>query len=164
MNKKLVLLIVSGIVVSGCQMTSTSMANHEHMDTHYQIAKKAYQQGDLHVAEGYLHRVTAVEPNHAPSWCLLGHIGFRLNRYEAAQQGYERCLRIHPQQPLIWHNLAALRLRQATELLMTGLPYLTQETAPLVPHFKQNYQLLLNELKYLHGLTLEPTEVTADAH
>ncbi len=160
---KLVVVIVSSLVLSACELTATRPDSGA-TDTYYRIAWQAYQQGDLHVAEGYLHQVTAAEPNHAHSWCLLGHIGFRLNRYDAAHQAYDKCLQIHPQQPMIWHNLAALKLRQATELLITGLPYVSVEANGKYPHFSDNYHLLMSELKRLHGLSGELHEGIVDAY
>lgn len=140
--------IILMLVLTGCNTTQkVNFANVKH---HYAVAKTGYIQGDLHAAEGYLLKVVKAQPNHQESWCLLGHIYYRLNIYQAASNAYQTCLSLRPEQSAIWHNLAAVRLRQATELLIKGMPYL--QSINVDKKFSNNYQLLLEELARLHGV------------
>ncbi|OZB05659.1 MAG: hypothetical protein B7X54_04795 [Idiomarina sp. 34-48-12] len=136
------------IALTGCN--ATQKVNFANVQQHYTVAKTGYTQGDLHTAEGYLLKVVKAQPNHHESWCLLGHVYYRLNSYQAASNAYQTCLSLRPEQSAIWHNLAAVRLRQATELLIKGMPYLKATTVD--KQFSTNYQLLLEELAHFHGV------------
>lgn len=136
------------LALTGCN--STQKVNFANVQQHYAVAKTGYIQGDLHTAEGYLLKVVKAQPNHHESWCLLGHVYYRLNSYQAASNAYQTCLSLKPEQSAIWHNLAAVRLRQATELLIKGMPYL--QATNVDKQFSTNYQLLLEELARLHGV------------
>lgn len=140
--------VLTLLILSGCNATQKiNFANVQH---NYSIAKSSYLVGDLHTAEGRLLNVVKAQSNHHESWCLLGHVYYRLNSYEAASNAYQSCLSLQPDQPAIWHNLAAVRLRQATELLISGLPYMATQAGE--KQFAANYQLLLDELARLHGV------------
>lgn len=145
----LFILLALVILTSGCKTTND--VNFSSVEQHYSIASDVYQQGDLHTAEGFLQKVIKAQPNHRESWCLLGHVYYRLNSYRAADNAYQKCLSLRGEQPQIWHNLAAVKLRQATELLITGLPYLEPNESNVT--FNANYRLLLQELAHLHGVS-----------
>lgn len=138
-------------IAAGC--ASTEKVTFNTLEQQRAIASKSYQQGDLHVAEGYLQRIVSSLPEHSDSWCKLGHINYRLNRYSAATSAYEKCLTLTPEQPEIWHNLAAVKLREATEFLLTGRAYIPESNeAAGASSFAVNYDRLLNELSRLHGV------------
>ncbi|WP_417667037.1 tetratricopeptide repeat protein [Pseudidiomarina sp.] len=160
---KLCVLAVLPSVVMGSGCAATGKTTFNTLEQQRAIASKSYQQGDLHVAEGYLQRIVSSLPKDSVSWCQLGHINYRLNRYLAATNAYQKCLSITPEQPEIWHNLAAVKLRQATEFLLTGRAYIPEinETGS-ASSFAVNYTRLLNELGRLHGVAGYSTEMNSD--
>lgn len=151
MIKVTTMLIMISLVLATTGCNTTKGVNFSTVEQHYSIATVVYERGDLHTAEGSLQQVLKTQPRHLESWCLLGHVYYRLNRYEAADNAYQKCLALRAEQPAIWHNLAAVKLRQATELLITGLPYL--ELSERETEFSANYRLLLQELAQLHGVS-----------
>ncbi|RWU08758.1 tetratricopeptide repeat protein [Pseudidiomarina gelatinasegens] len=160
--KLCVLAVLPSVVIgSGCAATEKTTFNT--LEQQRAIASKSYQQGDLHVAEGYLQRIVSSLPKDSASWCKLGHINYRLNRYSAATNAYERCLSLTPELPEIWHNLAAVKLREATEFLLTGRAYIPElNEAGSASSFAVNYTRLLNELGRLHGVAGYSTEMISD--
>lgn len=157
----LIAVLPSVVIGSGCAATEKTTFNT--LEQQRAIASKSYQQGDLHIAEGYLQRIVSSLPDHSDSWCKLGHINYRLNRYSAATNAYEKCLSLTPELPEIWHNLAAVKLRQATEFLLTGRAYITEQTETGEPSsFAMNYDRLLNELGRLHGVAGYSVKMNAD--
>lgn len=148
MMTKIIFFVLALLSMVGCKTTGLP---EDLLAKNTDIALLAYQRGDLHLAEGYLQRVLDSNPNHQESWCLLGRINYRLHDYEAATRAFDRCLKLNPQQPEIWHNAAAVKLRQATELLLRGQGYLPHEHAPSSP-LARRFQLLLTELMRLHGV------------
>src|SRR5690554_2551229 len=148
MKTKIIFFVLALLSMVGCKTTGLP---EDLLAKNTDIALLAYQRGDLHLAEGYLQRVLAANSNHQESWCLLGNINYRLHDYEAATRAFDRCLKINPEQPQIWQNAAAVKLRQATELLLRGQGYLTREETPSSP-LARRFQLLLAELMRLHGV------------
>lgn len=145
---RLTLLIIIPILLWGCKNTPTD-ASFETIETLQQLARSSYQAGDLHQAEGYWRELTRLTPLHSLAWCQLGHVHYRLHRYQAASKAYHKCLEINPNQVDIWHNLSAVKLREATETLLLGRAYLTDSRdSKLVT----NYHRLQRELLRLHGI------------
>lgn len=144
LNAGAVLLFVGSLV--GCQATNASFDNIAQLQD---LASQSYIAGDLHQAEGYWLDIAKVMPEHNRAWCQLGHINYRLHRYSAASNAYQKCLAIAPQQLSIWHSLTAVKLREASETLLMGSAHLNnEENANLV----SKYQLLMRELLRLHGI------------
>ncbi|HET8816922.1 MAG TPA: hypothetical protein VFM61_05675 [Pseudidiomarina sp.] len=104
-------------------------------------AAAAYHIGDLHQAEGLWQQALVENPNVYSNWCSLGQVRFRLHQYDASAVGYQRCLDGSSAQPLVWYNLAAVRLRQATEALMEGSMHLDESTE--YNQLKRDYEALL---------------------
>ncbi|WP_417659876.1 tetratricopeptide repeat protein [Pseudidiomarina sp.] len=160
---KLCLIIALPLVFTGAGCAATEKTTFNTLEQQRAIASKSYQQGDLHIAEGYLQRIVSGLPNDSDSWCKLGHINYRLNRYSAATNAYEKCLSLTPELPEIWHNLAAVKLRQATEFLLTGRAYIPESNeADSASSFTVNYDRLLNELGRLHGVAGYSTEMISN--
>lgn len=160
---KAIALVMWGLVLLiplvGCK--STQQVRFDTIEQQQKIAIAAYQQGDLHIAEGYWRKIVSAMPEHAQSWCQLGHVNYRLHRYQAASNAYQRCLNLAPEQANIWHNLAAVKLRQATELLLTGQAYLEVAEGRVETHsFAYNYQRLMAELVRFHGVADKSIELT----
>lgn len=149
MMNKLIPLVLLLLSLLGCK---TTVLPEGALEKNTKIASLAYQRGDLHLAEGYLQRILDTNPNHSDSWCQLGNIRYRLHDYEAATRAYDRCLKLNPSQPVIWHNAAAVKLRQATELLLIGQGYLADNSAPVSSPLASQIQQLLVELMRLHGI------------
>lgn len=132
--------------VSACQSTNASFENVSQLQ---QLATHAYAAGDLHLAEGYWLNVTQAMPEHADAWCQLGHIDYRLHRYTAAGNAYQKCLAITPNNLAVWHNLTAVKLREASATIIQGSGYLAEEDNQQLIH---KYRLLMRELLRLHGI------------
>lgn len=144
-----VLWLLLALLVAGCTSTGKSVYKPA-TESSMKAAEMAYRQGDLHLAEGLLLKLVRDSDDSAPGWCYLGHISFRQHRYEEALSAYQRCLDFRQQQPDIWRNMAALRLRQATELLLSGTAYLaTDEVTAEQQRFNREYHKLLQQLMVL---------------
>ena len=140
------LAAVALLTLLGCQTTAPQFTETA-LQPAIENATLAYQQGDLELAEGLWRKLLARDPSLTLGWCHLGHIGFRQHHYDAAFNAYQKCLRYEPQQPAIWQNMAVIRLRQASELMLHGSAYL-----PATEHLSgqpQGYQRLLQSLMLL---------------
>lgn len=142
-------LFMAACLLAACQTNGTAGGSMNQADSNtfpalISAARHAYQQGDLHAAEGLWRQLLQRDKQLYEGWCQLGHIGFRQHQYQSAVEAYQRCLQLHPQQPAIWHNLAVVRLRQATELLLQGQAYADQQEAS---DTQQQQQLLQHLLK-----------------
>lgn len=115
----ILVLMLPGL--SGC----TSKPPSETFDRQLAAAYQSYQEGDLTSAEARWRALVQIDPELTEGWCLLGHIGLRQQRYHEALRHYQTCLELTPAQPAIWHNIAVIRIRQATEALLVGAPYQT---------------------------------------
>lgn len=145
-NFKWAIILLLSFYLLGCK---TNDASFETIAQMQELATQAYTNGDLHRAEGLWSDIVRVMPEHAEAWCQLGHIDYRLHRYAAANNAYQKCLVIKPRNIAVWHNLTAVKLRDASETLIRGSAYLTTEhDRDLVG----KYQLLLRELMRLHGI------------
>jgi cytochrome c-type biogenesis protein CcmH/NrfG len=144
-------MAMASVFMLGCQTTQPQLG-----ETTFQPAidnaMMAYQQGDLQLAEGLWRRLLQRDPSLFMAWCHLGHIGFRQHDYDTALNAYQKCLRQQPQQAEIWHNMAVIKLRQASELLIQGSAYLPAEDSASHDH-KHNYQRLLNALMALQRVS-----------
>ena len=146
----LLLSLAVVMVISGCQSTSPKLAETTFAPL-LDNATKAYQQGDLQLAEGMFRQLIVRDPSLLMAWCHLGHIGFRQHQYEAALNAYQQCLRYQPQQPEIWHNMAVIKLREASELLIQGSAYLPPTTEASLTN--QNYPRLIQSLMLLQRVS-----------
>lgn len=140
------LLGLACVAVIGCQTTRPQVAEMA-LKPAIENATMAYQQGDLQLAEGLWRQLLERDPSLLVAWCHLGHIGFRQHAYQASLSAYQKCLRYQPQQPEIWHNMAVIKLRQASELLIQGSAYLPVEEGD--SHTTQTYPRLLKALMQL---------------
>lgn len=145
-NFKWAIVLLISFELLGCK---TNDASFETIAQMQELATQAYINGDLHSAEGLWSDVVRVMPEHSEAWCQLGHIHYRLHRYTAANNAYQKCLSITPENIAIWHNLTAAKLRDASETLLSGSAYLTTEHDQVLVG---KYQLLLRELLRLHGI------------
>jgi len=146
---KLILVSALLMALSACASQPLSAA----FDQRIALANHAYQIGDLNTAEATWRQVLKIDAEVTEGWCALGHIAFRQQRYEEALRHYEQCLKLMPEQPKIWHNLAVIRIRQATETLIIGAPYQAQRAHPN----------LLNALLRLQRIAeLETVQVDAE--
>lgn len=100
-------------------------------------AKISYEQGDMHKSESLWRQLVSAHTELAIVHQYLGHISFRFGRWQEAYSHYQSSLALEPQQPHLWHNLAVIRLRQATETLIRA-----QQYQPLADDEKLLAQLL----------------------
>lgn len=119
------------ILLSGCQSTPSQSFHVNPMQLR-QAAQIAYQQGDLLSAESMLLKNTALFEKDVDSWFLLGNLYLRTAQYSAAQRAYLHASKYRPEQPEIWHNLALVYLRQATQSLLEGQLHSDAEFEPLL--------------------------------
>ncbi|KFZ30114.1 hypothetical protein IDSA_11720 [Pseudidiomarina salinarum] len=144
-----VLMLLLMVAAGGCATTGSPGQDPTNQSS-LKAAELAYRQGDLHLAEGLWREIVGDEDDLSPGWCYLGHISFRQHRYEEALSSYQQCLDFRQQQPAIWRNMAALRLRQATELLLTGTAYLSDSgDTGEQQRFNREYRKLLQQLMVL---------------
>ena len=119
MVKSIVVICIVLIGISGCAATAPKRSElPESYGKLVQNARHAYQLGDLSLAESLWRQALELRPTVQQGYCELGQISFRLHRYAEAESHYLRCLSANPKQPEVWHNLAALQIRQATEFLL----------------------------------------------
>lgn len=149
MNKVYLLPV---LLCMGCASTTTQQ--EPFVQQLQKTAAAAYHIGDLHQAEGLWQQALAANPEVYSNWCSLAQVRFRLHQYDAAAIGYQRCLEGHAAQPLAWHNLAAVRLRQATEALLEGSMYLDDRADS--EQLKRDYQALLEHLFKLQRAATSP--------
>lgn len=95
-------------------------------------AQYAYSAGDLITAEGLLREALALHAQDADSWFLLGNIYLRTRQYTAAERAYREAARLKPEQHQIWHNLAVIHIRQATQTLLEGQQHVDHDFEPLL--------------------------------
>ncbi len=146
-SRTLLLVVLISLFLAGC--ATTNLPELEAIQQQ-QVAQDAYLSGDLHLAEGLWRRAIKRNSQLQHLWCKIGHVNFRLHEYEAAFQAYQRCLADDREQPIVWRNLAAVRLRQATELLLIGHKYLVTITAPETQQFRSDYERLMKQLLSFH--------------
>lgn len=118
-------------LLSGCQATPNPapQMNPAHLRHAAQIA---YQQGDLLSAESLLlNNVTRFEKD-VDSWFLLGNVYLRTAQYPAAQRAYLQASKYKPEQAEIWHNLAVVYVRMATQSLLEGSLHSAADFEPLL--------------------------------
>jgi|SRR5690554_1200402 len=143
-----IILLLVLTYLSGCKATSADVS-FETIETLQKLAYASYQAGDLHQAEGHWRKLTQLTPLNSIAWCQLGHVHYRRHRYQAASKSYQKCLEINPSQIDVWHSLSAVKLREATETLLLGSSYISDNSdSQLV----RNYQRLQRELLRLHGV------------
>lgn len=116
------------LFISGCVSPSVNPRPSELRAT----AQQAYYAGDLITAEGLLRRALSYNDKDADSWFLLGNIYLRTQQYVAAQNAYQRAARLKPEQAEIWHNLALIHIRQATQTLLEGRRHVDDTFNPLL--------------------------------
>lgn len=143
------LLIGFLMLLSGCQSTAPKLAEST-LAPLLDNAMKSYQYGDLQLAEGMFRQLISRDPSLVVAWCHLGHIGFRQHHYEAALNAYQQCLRYQPQQPDIWQNMAVIRLRQASELLIQGSAFFPPDDEGYLSN--PDYPRLIQSLMVLQRL------------
>lgn len=143
-------MMLACLFIGGCQSTQPKLGELT-LQPAIENATAAYQQGDLQLAEGLWRRLLERDPSLLDAWCHLGHIGFRQHAYEAALSAYQKCLQYQPQQPEIWHNMAVIKLREASELLIQGSAFIDDNRDP--NQDAHNYSRLLNALMLLQRVS-----------
>lgn len=143
---KLFLVLVL-LLLAGCQVTP-EVSSEMTINTEQQrkVAMQAYQQGDYHLAQGVLRRLAEPPISDPQAPCYLGSIYFRQHEYEAALRSFRTCRQQQPEQLEIWFNSAAIHLRLASELLLTGRSYATRDVDATETEIQANYSLLLEAL------------------
>ncbi|RUO25351.1 hypothetical protein CWE09_01035 [Aliidiomarina minuta] len=116
------------LLMSGCVSSAVNSRPSELRAT----AQQAYYAGDLITAEGLLRQALDYNDKDADSWFLLGNIYLRTQQYVAAQNAYQRAARLKPEQAEIWHNLALIHIRQATQTLLEGRRHVDDTFNPLL--------------------------------
>ncbi|MGQ4277638.1 hypothetical protein ACQ5ES_11370 [Pseudidiomarina sp. E22-M8] len=123
------------------------------------VAMQAYQQGDYHLAQGLLRKLAEPPIADPQASCYLGSIYFRQHEYEAALRSFRGCRQNQPEQLEIWFNSAAIHLRLASELLLTGQSYAALDAGAVPTELQANYSLLLQTLLTLQrSAQLESTK------
>lgn len=124
-------MLLVALLLSGCQATpSTALqVNPAHLR---QAAQAAYQQGDFLSAEAMLLKNVSLFANDVDSWFLLGNLYLRTAQYAAAQRAYLQASKYKPEQAEIWHNLALVYLRMATQSLLEGALHTEADFEPLL--------------------------------
>lgn len=95
-------------------------------------AQRAYQSGDFISAESMLRRNLSIHQRDADSWFLLANIHLRSGQYAAAQHAYQQAALYKPEQAAIWHNLALVHIRLATQTLLQGMRHQDDDFEPLI--------------------------------
>lgn len=85
--------------------------NPKDVDIAFAAAVAKHQSGDLATAERLYRELLATVPNHAPSWCNLGVVLVRLNRFDEAGRCYHTALMHSPGNPDAHFNLGNLHRR-----------------------------------------------------
>lgn len=118
-------------------------------------AKVSYEQGDMHKSESLWLQLVNVHADLPIVHQYLGHISFRFGRWQEAHSHYQNSLALQPEQPHLWHNLAVIRLRQATETLIRA-----QQYRPLADDEKLLAQLLkMQRMEHLLHESIPPPMV-----
>jgi cytochrome c-type biogenesis protein CcmH/NrfG len=147
-------LVLLVLLLVGCQ-SSTPQFTQTAFAPAIDSATAAYQSGDLQLAEGLWRQLLERDPTLVEGWCHLGHIDFRQHRYDSALTAYQKCLRYKPQQTDIWQNMAVIRLRQASELMIRGSAFLLPSEGV---DNNQDYQRLLQSLMLLQRVSKQSSE------
>ena len=119
------------IMLSGCQATPHQPLPINPADVRH-AAQIAYQQGDLLSAESMLLNNVRRFEKDVDSWFLLGNVYLRTAQYPAAQRAYLQASKYKPEQAEIWHNLAVVYVRMATQALLEGSLHSEAEFEPLL--------------------------------
>lgn len=132
--------LLLGGLLSGCQNTPAALSE---VRSTYSLtaAQAAYAKADFISAEALLQQHVQQHPQDPDAWFLLGNLYLRTAQHSAAQRAYTRATQLKPQQAEIWHNLALVHLRQATQILLEGQL-----------HHDDAYQPLLGWLLYMQGV------------
>lgn len=120
------------VAVAGCQSTPQNLRQAVDPEPLRTSAQRAYIGGDLVSAEAILQQNIAGHPRDADSWFLLGNIHLRRGHYEAAQGAYQQAALLKPEQGAIWHNLALVHIRLATQTLLKGMEHQADDFEPLL--------------------------------
>lgn len=129
--------------LSGCAISDPDRLSLQEFEHLQRNAEHAYTNGDLHLAEALWRQALVQRPSAYQMWCYLGQVSFRQQRYNEAEQHYQKCIEENPSQPMMWRNLAAIQIRQATEFLLQAEHY--DEGSPM-PSATGHYQQLLSTL------------------
>jgi cytochrome c-type biogenesis protein CcmH/NrfG len=125
------LLAVSLACLSGCANRPSGERSADPAELRA-TAQHAYRAGDLITAEGLLREALQLRAEDADSWFLLGNIYLRTRQYAAAERAYREAARWKPEQQQIWHNLAVIHIRQATQTLLEGQRHVDHDFEPLL--------------------------------
>ena len=115
------------------------------------LAMQAYEKGDFHLAMGLLQAIDNNQADRQAS-CYIGAIHFRLHEYQAAEQKFNKCRLLNPDDAAAWLNSAATHIRLATEILLSGRSHLS-ERQPTELHGR--YDELLQALMRLQNIHRE---------
>ncbi|MDN7138923.1 hypothetical protein J6J34_11955 [Pseudidiomarina sp. 1ASP75-14] len=155
---KLWLTIV--LLLAGCQSTPKAAQQFDsNLEQQRQVAMQAYRQGDYHLAQGLLQKLAAHPVADPQAACFLGAIYFRQHEYHAALNSFESCREQQPEQLEIWFNSAAIHLRLASELLLTGKSYARLDASAKPVGLERNYNELLQALLRLQRIATAEASV-----
>jgi tetratricopeptide (TPR) repeat protein len=91
----------------------------------YDMAAKAYTDGDLSKAEGQYQRIVEQHPEFVDGWFKLGNIYVRMGQYDAAANMYKKAAQINPEDAKIWNNLAIAYIKKSIAVLDEGATHLS---------------------------------------
>lgn len=110
------------IALSGCATSpSAPVGQVSEFEQLLERANSAYTEARFDDAERLLIDITSRYPTIATAWFRLGNVYYRTGRYPAAVRAYEQALLYEQDHANAWHNLALTRIRQAEEVVETGL-------------------------------------------
>jgi tetratricopeptide (TPR) repeat protein len=116
------ILMASVVLMSGCATSpSAPVAQASEFEQLLERANNAYTEARFDDAERLLIDITNRYPTIATAWFRLGNVYYRTGRYPAAVRAYEQTLLYEQDHANAWHNLALTRIRQAEEVVETGL-------------------------------------------
>jgi tetratricopeptide (TPR) repeat protein len=114
--------MASVVLMSGCATSpSAPVAQASEFEQLLERANNAYTEARFDDAERLLVDITNRYPTIATAWFRLGNVYYRTGRYPAAVRAYEQTLLYEQDHANAWHNLALTRIRQAEEVVETGL-------------------------------------------
>jgi tetratricopeptide (TPR) repeat protein len=114
--------MASVVLMSGCATSpSAPVAQASEFEQLLERANNAYTEARFDDAERLLIDITNRYPTIATAWFRLGNVYYRTGRYPAAVRAYEQTLLYEQDHANAWHNLALTRIRQAEEVVETGL-------------------------------------------
>ena len=137
----------------GCKTTTIQPPAPRLADAEQQrmLAMQAYEKGDYHLAMGILQAIDNNQADRQAS-CYIGAIHFRLHEYQAAEQKFNKCRLLNPEDPAAWLNSAATHIRLATEILLSGRSHLSEQSPALL---HGQYDELLQALMRLQNIHRE---------